>query len=231
MRKLKKVLPVFLIFILILLGSCTNNVDGNKETTTTKSTFCGKEFPFAVSEDIEITDAFAYTGEFPEDGSFSIKDYVFALKVKNNSEKDLQLVRFFVTTDKGDYSFEVTTLPSDKSVIVLEKNGAKVSDDERIMEIRQENIVFFEKKLSLNSDKFEITPLDKVINIKNISQQDVTSNVYVYFKVKNINGDYLGGITFRSNAGTLSAGEFKQIPASHFSKKNCEVLFVDYGTQ
>ena len=45
------------------------------------------------------------------------------------------------------------------------------------------------------------------------------------------NGDYLGGITFRSNAGKLKVDEFKQIPAPHFIKENSEVLFVDYAKQ
>ena len=68
-----------------------------------------------------------------------------------------------------------------------------------------------------------------MFNIKNISSEDISTDVYVYFKKTDENGDYFGGITFRSNAGSLKAGEFKQISAPHFIKENSEVLLVDYA--
>lgn len=227
MKNLKKVLPVLLVLILIFVGGCTNNPDD--ESGNGILMFHEKEFPVVLSENVEITKAFLYSGEFPEDGSFDVKKDVFALKVRNNSDKDIQLVRIYVVTDQKECLFEITTLPSQKTVTVLEKNAQTISENEKILEIREENKVLFENKLSLNEDKFDITPLDKVINIKNISSSDISSDVYVYFKRIDADGDYFGGITFRSNAGELKAGEFKQIPATHLIKENSEVLFVDYA--
>lgn len=85
-------------------------------------------------------------------------------------------------TDQNEYFFEITTLPSKKTVTVFEKNAQSISEKEKILEIREENKVFFENKLSLHTDKFEITRLDKVLNIKNISTTDISSDVHVYFK-------------------------------------------------
>ncbi len=228
MKNIKKVLPILLVLILLFVGGCTDKTDDNGENNGTV-VFRNKEFPMMLNSDIEITKAFLYSGEFPEDGGFSNKNEVFALKVLNKSQKDIQLVRIYVVTDQNEYFFEITTLPSQKAVTVLEKGAQTISEDEKILEIREENKVFFENKLSLATDKFQITPLDKVINIKNISNDDVSSDVYVYFKRVDADGDYFGGITFRSNAGQLKSGEFKQIPASHFMKENSEVLFVDYA--
>jgi hypothetical protein len=225
MKNLKKVLPIFLVLILALVGGCTGNSDDNGDINK----FNGQEFPFILNEDIEITQAFLYDGEFPENGSFKVENDVFALKVVNNSSKDIQLVRIYVVTDLNEYFFEITTLPSKKAVTVLEKNAQSISKDEKILEIREKNKIFFENKLSLCKDEFEITQLDSVFNIKNISSNDISSDVYVYFKRVDSNGDYFGGITFRSNAGGLKAGEFKQISAPHFIKENSEVLFVDYA--
>jgi hypothetical protein len=222
MKNLKKVLPILLVLILIFVGGCAEN-DG--ETNG----FHGQEFPMILSEDIEITQAFLYSGEFPENGSFYAKNDVFALKVVNNSSKDIQLVRIYVVTDLNEYFFEVTTLPSKKAVTVLEKNAQSISKNEKIVEIREENKIFFENGLSLSEDEFEITQLNGMFNIKNISSEDISTDVYVYFKKTDENGDYFGGITFRSNAGSLKAGEFKQISAPHFIKENSEVLLVDYA--
>ncbi len=228
MKNIKKVLPIFLVLILIFVGGCTNNSDDIENDNETVI-FHDKEFPAVISENVKITKAFLYNGEFPEDGSFDVKKDVFALKVLNSSDKDIQLVRIYVVTDQKECLFEITTLPSQKMVTVLEKNAQTIYENEKILEIREENKVMFANKLSLNADKFSITPLDKVINIKNISTSDISSDVYVYFKRIDADGDYFGGITFRSNAGELKAGEFKQIPATHLIKENSEVLFVDYA--
>ncbi len=228
MKNFKKLLPIFLVLILIFVGGCADKSKNNGGNNG-QIVFHGKEFPTLLSEDIEITNAFLYNGEFPEDGSFRKAEDVFALKIKNISDKDIQLVRIYVATEQKEYLFEITTLPSNKAVTVLEKNAQSISKDEKILEIREENKVFFENKLSLCTDTFEIMQLDKVLNIKNISSSDISSDVYVYFKRVDADGDYFGGITFRSNAGELKAGQFKQIPAHHFIKESSEVLFVDYA--
>ena len=114
---------------------------------------------------------------------------------------------------------------------MLEKNAQTLSYNEKILQIREENKVFFEQKLSLESENFEITPLNSVFNIKNISNKNFSSDVYVYFKKTDADGNFFGGITFRSNAGKLKTGEFKQIPASHFTQEDSEVLFVSYAMQ
>ncbi len=231
MKGLKRFLSIFLASILILFTGCEKKTDVKGDEESAKKTFHGIELPFTISNDLEIIDAFLFNEEFPEDGSFNTKDDVFALKVTNTSDKYLRLVRIYVTTEKNEYLFEITTLPSGKTVTVCEKNARTISQEEKIVGIREENKVFFEREVSLNSDKFNITPLDSVINIENISKDDMTYDVYVYYKQKDADGTYLGGITFRSNAGKLKAGEFKQLSATHFSKENSEVMFVDYGVQ
>lgn len=230
MKNLKKVLPIFLVLIILFVGGCTKNPqngDNGSETVV----FNGKEFPLALSEDIVIENAFLYNGEFPEDGSFSKAEDVFALKVKNTSDKDIQLVRIYVETDQSEYFFEITTLPAGRVLTVFEKSAQSITESEKIAEIKEENKVFFENKLSLHTSELKIATMDKVLNIENISEADFSTDVYVYFKRLDANGDYFGGITFRSNAGKIKSKEFKQIPAPHFIKENSEVLFVDYAKQ
>ncbi len=227
----KRILSVLLVMTFIFLSGCASNPQKNDGTVTEKNSFHEAELPAVLSKDLEITEAFLYDGVFPEDGSFKNVNDVFALKVVNNSSKDLQLVRIYVTTDQKECLFEISTLPSKKAVTVLEKNAQSLSDGEKILQIREKNKIFFEQKLSLESEKLQITELEKVFNIKNISNEDFSSDVCIYFKKTDADGDLFGGITFRSNAGELKKGEFKQIPASHFSKENSEVLFVDYAMQ
>lgn len=227
MNIIKRILSLLLVMTFIFLGGCA----GTPQKDNTPNTFHEAELPVVLSKDLTVMEALLYSGEFPEDGSFRKEKNVFALKVVNNSSKDLQLVRIYVTTDQKECLFEITMLPSKKAVTVLEKNAQSLSADEKILQIREENKIFFEKKLSLNSEKFQITQLDSVFNIKNISSEDFSSDVYIYFKKINADGNFFGGITFRTNAGKLKKNEFKQVPASHFSKEDSEVLFVGYAEQ
>ncbi len=220
MKQMKCITALLCVVAVLSFGGC-------KATDETEN-FYGFIFPFNVYDDIVIEDGFLYSGEFPEDGSFEEKENVFALKVSNNSEKNLRLIRFYVTTSKKEMFFELTTLTAKSNATVFEKSGQGLEKDEEIIDIKAENIVFFENDISLKEDKIEISPRDLVLNIKNISDKDISSDVYVYYKRVDENGDYFGGITFRSKAEGLKADELKQIPASDFHMEKSKVIFVDY---
>ena len=115
MKWLKRILPLFIVSILILFPGCEDNTHMKGEESTEK-TFHERQLPIVLSNELEIVDALLFNDYFPEDGSFDFKDDVFALRVKNNSDKYLQLVRIYITTDKNEYLFEITSLPSGKTV-------------------------------------------------------------------------------------------------------------------
>lgn len=190
--------------------------------------FHGVVFPVTVDNGIIIEDCFLYSGDFPEDGSFAKKNDVLALKVKNTSDSAIQLIRIKAETDEKDMLFEITTLPAGATVTVLEKNAQSVSAKEKINSFTAENRVDFEKPLTINEDIFTLTEHDSIFNIRNISNTDIASDIYVYYKKMDAEGNYFGGITFRTKAQGLESGELKQIPASHFNPQDSEVLFIDF---
>ncbi len=220
MKHLKGCFVYCLVFVMVFCGGCQTNSDNTD--------FHNLKFPVTVYEDIVVEEGFLYSGEFPEDVSFSSKKDVFALKILNNSDKDLRLIRIYVTTGDGEMLFEVTTLPAKATVTVLEKNGNTLKRNEEIIEFRAENVIFFEDKITVKADNIELTPLNSVLNIKNISNKDISADIYVYYKKVDENGDLFGGITFRSRAEGLKADELKQLPASHYDTKNSKVIFVEY---
>jgi hypothetical protein len=89
--------------------------------------------------------------------------------------------------------------------------------------------VDFSTNVSLRENQFLIQANDKTINIKNISATDYESEIYVYYKQKDDDGNYFGGITFRTKANGLGVDEIQQLPASHFVVGGSEVVFVDYA--
>lgn len=220
MKFFKKIIAVVLVFCLFLLTGCAD--------TKVLKNQNGTAFPVNIYEDVTVEEGFLYSGEFVEDGSFEEKKDVFALKVKNNSDKDIQLLRIYVVTDQNEFFFEITTLPANSGVTVLEKNAQTLSEDEKIVEIRGENRVDFMKPLSLHSDIFLLTAPESVFNIQNISKGEISSDIFVYYKKMGEDGYFFGGITFRSKADGLKPDELKQIPATHFNLDDSKVIFIDY---
>lgn len=221
MKKIKKIIAVFLCMSIVLLCGCTTAKD--------KNIIYGYEFPVAVYDGISVEDCFLYSGEYIEDGSFESCEDIVALKVKNISLTDIQLIRIKVKTDDKELLFEISTLKAGATVIVLEKSKQTITENEKILEFNYENRVFFDKNISLKENVFFIQGNEKTINIKNISQDEIESDIYVYYKKKDADGNYLGGVTFRTKADGLKPDEIKQLSASNFEPDNSEVLFVDYA--
>ncbi len=219
MKRTKLIIAFLLVFVSLNSAGCSkDNID----------TFHGIVFPVTLHSDIIIEDGYLYSGEFPEDGSFSQKENVLALKIANNSDKDLRLIRIIVTTNKKEMLFEATTLTAKSKMTVFEKNAQTLEENEKITDIKSENRVDFDSYVSKKSESIELMTANGIFNVKNISGDDIGSDIFVYYKKIDENGDYFGGITFRSKAAGLKNGELKQIPASHFDIHDSKVIFVDY---
>lgn len=221
MKFLKSFLAISLCFATVFMSGCLKEKNDK--------TYTDDDFPLMVDTDISVLDCFLYTGEFVEDGSFENKENVAAVKVKNNSAKDIQLARIYVLTSEKELLFEATTLLAGATMTVLEKTGQTLGDTEEIKDLRVENRVDFSTKVSLREKQFLIQANNKTINIKNISTTDCESEIYVYYKKKDDAGNYFGGITFRTKASGLKVDEIQQLPAPHFIVGNSEVVFVDYA--
>lgn len=231
MKITKRIIAVFLCLSIALLCGCAKGTTETTQPAQTTETDFGYEFPATVFDGVSVESCFLYTGEYIEDGSFENCENVAAIKVKNGSLNDIQLVRIIVKTDVKEMTFEVSTLLAGETVTVLEKSKQTMAANEKIVEITYSNKVYFSENVSLKEDTFLVQGNLATINIKNISDTDIESDVYVYYKKKDADGNFFGGITFRAKAeGGLKSGEIKQLPASAFDPNNCEVLFVDHAS-
>ena len=68
-----------------------------------------------------------------------------------------------------------------------------------------------------------------MLNVTNISDEDITGDVVVYYK--NASADMLyGGITYRVTiSGGIKAGEIRQVVAGHFSDSGSRIMFATVG--
>lgn len=177
----------------------------------------------------EVTAIKSYDGPFFENGRDETISGATAVVVRNPTDTDIEFFEFELIAGKERLEFFVTALFSGQSVLVPEKNGAKFIKGEEIIAYKEKRSVPFAEKPSLHADKLEIGVPGSVMNVRNISKIDITSDIYVYYKAMNEDG-FFGGKTFRAKvSGGLKAGEIRQIPAENFKKYGCKAMFVTYA--
>lgn len=224
MKTMKKIIPLVLCVCIVMLCGC--NADS---TDTDKTLVYGFVVPSAIDNGVIVEDIYLYSGEYVEDASFENCENVAAIKVINASATDMQLIRIKVETSAKELMFEITTLKSGATVIALDKSKQTLAEDEKIISIEVINRADFDSNVSLMESEFIVQANLSTINIKNISSKEIENDIYVYYKKKDADGNYLGGITFRTKAEGLKTDEIKQLPAANFDPADSEVLFVDYA--
>lgn len=179
--------------------------------------------------DLTITDIGRYAGVYMEDGSDEIVSNVLMIVVTNNGDAAVQYAEVSVAAGEETASFTLSTLPAGKSVVLLEQNRMEFSADAEYTDGAAQNVALFAEPLSLCEDQFSIQILDGGFNIINISGEDITQPITVYYK--NCSSDmYYGGITYRVRLEEgMKNEEIKQIMSDHFSAKGSKIMFVTCG--
>lgn len=188
-----------------------------------------QEVEVELGHDLQITDMAQYAGVYMEDGSNEIVTGLLLIVVKNTGKKDIQYAEIEIPVGDTTAYFTLTTLPAGESVVLLEKNRMPYTDDADMEAAVVKKVAPFQEPMSCQEDKLKIQVMDGVLNVTNISGQDITGDVVIYYK--NSASDMLyGGITYRvSIQGGLKKGELKQVPAGHFTTNGSRIMFVTCG--
>ncbi|MBE6923693.1 MAG: hypothetical protein E7466_00435 [Ruminococcaceae bacterium] len=210
--------------------------DAGNTTTPTANTLSNSDYvtqpddfdEIVLNQGLIITDMRSYSGKYMEDGSNSQISDVMMLIVKNTNVQDIQLARIHVAYKDFTAQFQITNLPAGGSVVLLEQNK-KPLPEEKYQSIEMKDVVFFDEPMSMRPDIFSVTSVTNTITIKNITDKDITGDIYIYYK--NCSSDlFYGGITYRIKVeGGLKAGESKSLPASHYHEKGSRLLMINYG--
>ena len=176
-----------------------------------------------------ITDFLPFTGAFMEDRTDEVVTDVLAIKVTNTGGEYIQLMDITLTAGEVNAEFSLSTLFPGETAVVLEKNRMAFSTAPEFTQAAADSVALFDGHPGMAEDKLEIQCLEGVINITNISGEDIPGDILVYYK-NCISGIYYGGITYRLRVeGGLKAGEIRQGAAAHFDPSNSAVVFVTCG--
>ena len=210
------IVAVILVGVLFIKGF---NQRGSKNTS------------FTIEEyGLKITEISSYSGEYLEDGSDSEVSNIMMITVENTSAVNIQYCEIYLLDENGEEArFALSTLPANEKVQVLEKNKRSFKKNDNFVRADAEYVAYFQKEMSMYSDTVKISGLDGALNITNISDNDITGTVYVYYKNYDSENDlFVGGITYRAKVDSgIKAGEIAQVMTSHYSPETSMLMFVD----
>lgn len=176
---------------------------------------------------LQIVESGSYTGPYWEDGSDEPVENVRAIVVRNPGDQDLQYARLTLTYPDGQAEFAVTNLPAGESAVVLEYSRM-VACEELPVEAAAENVVLLDG-MPLHEETFSVVGGDNMLTVTNISAEDISGDVYVYYKTMG-EGIYHGGITYRTRfAGGIEAGEACQEATQHYHPDTSKIVMITYG--
>ncbi len=177
---------------------------------------------------LSIVRSGSYTGSFVEDGSNSPCTEVLSLLVTNHSDSFLEWAEIAIPVGERTAYFRITSLPAGQSLLVMEKTAMSYDETVTYGAPVLLNTSMPEKEFSLHEQTFSISAADHVINLTNMTSQDITGNIAVYYK--NVeNGIYIGGITYsRTLQNGVSARAVAQFICEYYTVAGSEILFIVY---
>lgn len=155
-------------------------------------------------------------------------DGVVSVVVRNISDADVQYALLTVNCGDNTLSFPMTTVLAGSTSILKCDKPVEFDGKSSYYNWKVEEKTLFESEISVYSDVFEIMCCDKLITVKNISGNDITGDIFVYYK-KIENGVFSEGTTYRVRINGLGINEKIQVDAEHFMSSDSKVMFVTYA--
>ena len=166
-----------------------------------------------------------YSGEYVEDGSNVPVENVASILVTNKSDKFLDLATIEYVIDGKAATFVVTGLPAGKSAWVLEDNKLTITGPGNYKEVDitpsyKEGVVSKTDKITLIAEGNMLTAINNT--------DEKLEGVFVYYKTKHTDGNYLGGITYMVTYGDIEPGGKVTKLAGHYDSKTTEVVRIGW---
>ena len=215
------------IALVVCLRNCSGNaMDAATENDPTIKIEDLQDGNGMVHNGLQVEKIGSYSGIFVEDGSDDVVSRILMVIVKNVGSQTVQYAELELTDGTTTAYFTLSSLPPGESAVVMEQNRMPYSNGKTLTQCSVHNVVLFDQEPSLNKDRIQVQALNGALNITNISGQDISGNVVIYYK--NAASDMLyGGITYRTTiTGGISAGEVRQIIANHFYPNGSRIMWI-----
>lgn len=164
-----------------------------------------------------------YDGLFPEGEEEREVVDAAALMVYNPGNQWIRSVKILLTQSGQDYLFEISWLPPNSRVLVVEKNA------QRFPAAPVEHCRCLSLSLSDEppcTDEIRIAEVQSGLQVENLTGREI-SRLVLYYKQYISDGDfYLGGYTCQKELTALAAGECREVAAYRYVPGYSRVVAV-----
>ena len=207
----KTFIAIGLIILVVISVFAVTQLMDDKSTSTNVD-----EIETVVNIDgwLKITKIYEYNGRL-------------AVVAENVSDVDVEYALLTVKSRNNSFTFNISVLLRETKVILICNEAVGFDSNEIYTGWKTENIVNFNKTPVMNDDKIEISVTDGSISIKNVSGNDITSDILIYYKQKQDNV-LNGSATHRIRISGLKAGAQTYVKADSLNENNCQIIFTEY---
>lgn len=207
-------LIVLLTVIVAVAFILVDKLVSDKDNTQADAPYSDSQIGITVDSWLKIIDIRDFDGRL-------------AVLVENVSDSDVEYAVLSVKSKEDTLTFNVSALLSGTRALLICNENVTADPDGDYTAWKTENILFFENAPSMHDDKIEVSVLNGSVSLKNISGEDISSDIYVYYKEKHedlLNGSYTG----RFKVYGLKADSKTFVKAEKLNESNCQIIFIDY---
>lgn len=200
------------VIAVVLIKKIPDITDGQSVSTT--ADFKNAQLDVTVDDWLKVIGIDEYYGRL-------------AVVVENVSDSDVEYARLTVRTKKDTLTFNVSALLKGTKAVLLCNESVGSDPDEVYTAWQTDDKILFKNPPVMNDDKLEIELLNGSISVKNISGEDITSDIYIYYKDKK--DDLLNGsVTYKVRVAGIKADSQTYVKAEELNADNCKIIFTDY---
>lgn len=200
-------------------GSNTGSNNDSTKQTEPDNEFTNRDALIACDE------YSLFSGQFVEDGKDNLVSNVATILVTNNSDQFLDLATIMYLIDGKTATFVVTGLPAGRSAWVLESSKLTATASSTFTYV--DKTTSFRENVSATSDKVTITADGNMLTATNNSDETL-EGVFIYYRSVHTDGNFLGGITYLVDFGTLEPGAAVEKMGGHYSEDS-EIIRIGWS--
>ena len=178
-----------------------------------------------ASGDLSCDQFGIFSGQFLEDGRDELVKNVATVLVTNRTDRFLDFATLTFDIDGQTATFILSGLPAGRSAWVME--ATRMTATSSSVFTYQNCVNSFRDDVTASTDKVTISSDGNMLTAVNNTSEPL-KDVFVYYRTLHTDGNFLGGITYRADFGTLEPGASVETMAGHFNKETSEIVRVGW---
>ena len=178
-----------------------------------------------ASGDISCDKFGMFSGQFVEDGRDELVQNVAAVLVTNRTDRFLDFATLTFDIDGQTATFILSGLPAGRSAWVMEATRMTATNSSVFTYLNCVNS--FRDDVTASTDQITISSDGNMLTAVN-NTSETLEGVFIYYRTLHTDGNFLGGITYRVDFGTLEPGASVETLAGHFNKDTTEIVRIGW---